>query len=264
VYTFTSNTRDPLPRHMPGAIQSRALLRVLVFAAASRLSIPQACAQRDRAPAGPTVLGTLARQFSDRDALAGPVHALLARLIPQGVGKRGRRVAMDVVARPSHGPVDAAHQAEGCRSTAQGGTPHFFPYATASAVVRGRRSTLARGRVRAKQSMAHVLRTLRARLGTLGMRITLLLRARGLYSGRVMQALIPCAWPFSRPAVKRGQKRTTAGGPTGTSALAAEKQSHWTPYPLQSAREGQGACALAVGCHNTRGQRGRHQREALL
>jgi hypothetical protein len=54
---------------MPGAMQSRALLRVLVCAAASRLSVPQACAQRARAPSGPTVLGTLASQCRDLDAL---------------------------------------------------------------------------------------------------------------------------------------------------------------------------------------------------
>ena len=60
VYTFTINTLDTLPWNMPGAIQRRALLRVLVCAAASPLSAHQACDQRERAPSGPTVLGTLA------------------------------------------------------------------------------------------------------------------------------------------------------------------------------------------------------------
>src|SRR5262249_26977931 len=64
--------------------------------------------------------------------------------------------------------------------------------------------------------------------------------------------------------VKRGKKLTTPGGPTGTYALAAEKQSHWAPYTLQSAKEGHVNCALAVVCHHTQGHRGRHQREALL
>jgi hypothetical protein len=44
---------------------------VLVFAAASMLSVHQACAQLERAPSGPTVLGTLASQFRDLDALEG-------------------------------------------------------------------------------------------------------------------------------------------------------------------------------------------------
>jgi hypothetical protein len=264
VYTFTINTLDPLPLNMPGAIQSRDLLRVLVFAAASRLSVHQACDQLERAPSGPTVLGTLANQFRDLDALEGHVNDLLARLIPKGLGKRGRRVAIDLVALPYHGTVEESHQDEVCRSKAKGGTTHFFTYATAYAVVRGRRYTLAMCRVRAKQRMDYVLRTLLARLVPLGIRIKLLLLDRGFYSVRVIQDLITCEWPFIMPAVKRGKKSTIPGGPTGTYALAAEKHRHWTPYTLKSAQEGRVDFDLAVVCHNTRGQRGRHQRETLL
>jgi Transposase DDE domain len=264
VYKFTINTLDTLPLKMPGVIESRDLLRVLVFAAASRLSVHHACDQLEGAPSGPTVLGNLARQCSDLDALEGQVNDLLAKLIPKGLGKRGRRVAVDVVALPYHGTVDEAHQDEVCRSKAKEGTTHFFTYATAYAVVRGRRYTLAMCRVRAKQTMDHVLRTLLARLVTLGIRMKLLLLDRGFYSVRVIQDLITRALPFIMPAVKRGKKPAIAGGPTGTYALAATKQSHWTPYTLKSAKEGHVECDLAVVCHNTRGHRGRHQREALL
>ena len=264
VYTFTINTLDTLPLTMPGAIESRDLLRVLVFAAASRLSVHQACDQLERAPSGPTVLGNLSRQFSDLDALEGHVNDLLARLIPKGLGNRGRRVAVDLVALPYHGTVEEAHHDEVCRSKAKGGTTHFFTYATAYAVVRGRRYTLAICRVRAKQTMDYVLRTLLSRLVTLGIRLKLLLLDRGFYSVRVIQELMTAKWPFIMPAVKRGKKPTTAGGPTGTYALAATKQGQWTTYTLKSAKEGHVDFDLAVVCHNTRGQRGRHQREALL
>jgi len=182
VYKLTINTLDTLPLTMPGAIQSRDLLRVLVFAAASRLSVHQACDQLEGAPSGPTVLGTLSSQFSDLDALEGHVNDLLATLLPKGLSKRGRRVAMDLVALPYHGTVEEAHQDEVCRSKAKSGTTHFFTYATAYAVVRGRRYTLALCRVRAKQTMDHVVRTLLERLVTLGIRIKLLLLDRGFYS----------------------------------------------------------------------------------
>src|SRR5262245_2875926 len=102
VYTFTINTLDTLPLEMPGVMASRDLLRVLVFAAASRLSVHQACDQLERAPSGPTGLGTLSSQCRDLEALAGHRHALLAKLIPKGLGKRGRQVAMDLVALPEH------------------------------------------------------------------------------------------------------------------------------------------------------------------
>jgi len=137
VYKFTINMLNTLPLKMPGAIQSRDLLRVLVFAAASRLSVHQACEQLERAPSGPTVLGNLGRQFNDLDRLEEHVNELLARLIPKGLGKRGRCVAVDLVALPYHGTVDVVHQGEVCRSKAKCGTTHFFTYATAYAVVRG-------------------------------------------------------------------------------------------------------------------------------
>jgi hypothetical protein len=119
-------------------------------------------------------------------------------------------------------------------------------------------------RVRAKQSREHVLRTLLARVVTWGMRIQLLLLDRGFYSVRVRPALITAEWPCIMPAVKRGKQPTAPGGPPGTYALAAEKHSHWPPSTVKSAQEGRVDFDLAVVCHHTRGQRGRHQREALL
>jgi putative transposase len=119
-------------------------------------------------------------------------------------------------------------------------------------------------RVRAKQTMDHVLRTLLSRLVTLGIRIKLLLLDRGFYSVQVIQDLISGELPFIMPAVKRGKKSTTAGGPTGTYALAETKQGQWTTYTLKSSKDDHVDFDLAVVCHNTRGQRGRHQREALL
>jgi hypothetical protein len=264
VYTFTLNWLDPLPLHMPGAIQSRDLLRVLVFAAAARLSVHQACEQLERAPSGPTVWGTLACQWGDLEALEGHLNDLLARLLPKDLGTRARRVAIDVIALPYHGTVDEAHHGEVCRSKATSGTPHFCTYATAYAVLQGRRDTLAMYRVRAKQSMDSVLRRLLARLVTLGMRITLLLLDRGVYTVRVMRDLSTAELPFILPAVKRGKKPSTAGGPTGTYALAAAKPSRWTVSTLQSSQEGQGDFDLAGVCPNTKGQRGCHQREALV
>jgi hypothetical protein len=264
VYKFTIQALDTLPLEMPGVIQPQDLMRVLVFAAASRISVNQACQQLERAPSAPTVLGALAQQLSDLDALEDEVNNMLARLVPKGVGKRGCRVAIDLTALPYHGTVDETYQDEVCRSKAKSGTTHFFTYATAYAVVRGRRYTLAVSRVRAHQSMDHVMRTLLERLVMLGIRIKLVLLDRGFYSVRVIRDLIAAELPFIMPAVKRGKKPTTPGGPTGTYVLAAEKQSRWTSYTLRNAHDGSVEFDLAVVCHNTQGKRGRHQREALL
>ena len=112
--------------------------------------------------------------------------------------------------------------------------------------------------------MDRVVRTLLERLVTLGFRLKLLLLDRGFYSVQVIQDLITAELPFIMPAVKRGKKPTTPGGPSGTYALAAAKHSHWTTYTMKHPREGHVVFDLAVVCHNTRGQRERHQREALL
>ena len=209
VYNFTINTLDTLPLRMPGVMQSRDLLRVLVCAAAAKLAVHPACHQLERAPSGPTVLGTLAGQLSDLDALEGHGNDLLARLIPKGLGKRGRHVAMDVIALPYHGTVDEAQQDEVCRSTATCGTTHFFTYATAYAVVQGRRYTLAICRVRAQQTMDRVVRTLLERLVILGIRMQLLLLDRGFYSVRVIGDLITAALPCHASGQTREKARDT-------------------------------------------------------
>jgi putative transposase len=253
VYKFTSTTLDTVPLHMPGAIESRDLLRGVVCAAASRLSVHQACAQLERAPSGPTVLGNLASQRSDLDVLAGHLNELLSRLLPKGLGQRGRRGAGDLVALPSQGTVDEAPPGEVCRSKATRGTPPCFTYATAYAVVRGRRYPLARDRVRAHQSMASVLRRLRARLLTLGIRSNRLWLDRGCYSVRVMRALSTWELPFLMPAVKRGKKPPPAGGPTGTSALAAETQSRWPGSMFAESSSGPGGLGPGRGLSQHQG-----------
>jgi putative transposase len=264
VYNFTINTLDTLPLSMPGVIQSRDLLRVLVFAAASRLSVHQACQQLERAPSAPTVLGTLVGQLSDLDALEGHVNALLAKLIPKGLGKRGRRVAIDLIELPYHGTVEETHHDEVCRGKAKQGTTHFFTYATAYAIVRGKRYTLALCRVRATMTMAQVLERLQKRLAALAIKVRVLLLDRGFYSVKVIRALIDREQPFIMPAIKRGKTPAQAGGPTGTHVMAPWTCSDWTSYTLSSAKDGQVTFDLAVVCHNLQGRWGRHQREAWL
>jgi hypothetical protein len=264
VYPCTLNTLAPLPLERPGVIASRDLLRGLVCAAASRLAVQQACAPRERAPSGPTVLGPRSSPVRALEALEGHLHALLAKRLPQGWGKRGRQVARDWVALPDQGTGAEGQHDEGCRSQAQGGTPHFCPDATASAVLRGRRYPLAMGRVRATQTREHVVRTLLTRLGTWGLRMKRVLLDRGFYRVRVRRALSTAALPCSLPAVQRGKKPTTAGGPPGTSARAAMPQGPGTASTLQSPPAGPVTFALAVVGHHPRGHRGRHRRAARL
>ncbi len=209
-------------------MQVTDLLHVLVFAAASRLSINQACHDLDGAPSGVIVLGELAKQLHKLDQLEDALNTLLARLTPKSLGKRGRRIAIDLIELPYHGTVDEAYQDEVCRGKAKHGTTHFFTYATAYAIVGGRRYTLALCRVRAKMTMDHVLERLQNRLEALAITVSVLLLDRGFHRVKVLRALIDRQQPCIMPAVKRGKTPDQASGPTGTSVMAQWKGSDWT------------------------------------
>jgi putative transposase len=265
VCTLAINTLAQLPLKARGDhVEVRDLLHVLVVAAASRLSINQACHDLDGAPSAVTVLGDLARQLHDLDQLEEALNALLARLVPNRLGKRGRRVAIDLIELPYHGSVDEAHQDEVRRSKAKQGTMPFFTYASAYAIVGGKRYTLALCRVRAKMTMDQVLKRLPHRLDALVIKVRVLLLDRGFYSVKVSRALIDRQQPFIMPAIRRGKPPTQTGGPTGTYVMAQWTGSAWTSYTLSSAQDGSVTFDLAVVCPNLRGRWGRHRREAWL
>ena len=104
VLNLAINTLAHLPLMARGEqVQVTDLLHVLVFAAASRISVNQACQELGSAPTGQTVLGELASQLCDLDQLEETLNTLLARLIPKSLGRRGRRVAIDLIELPYHG-----------------------------------------------------------------------------------------------------------------------------------------------------------------
>jgi hypothetical protein len=265
VLNLAINTLAHLPLRARGEqVQVTDLLHVLVFAAASRISVNQACQELDSAPTGQTVLGELATQFANLDQLEELLNTLLARLIPKSLGMRGRRVAIDLIELPYHGIVKDELQDEVCRGKAKQGTTHFFTYATAYAVVNGKRYTLALCRVTAKMTMDQVLERLFQYLDPLGIKVRLLLLDRGFYSIKVIRALMERQQPFIMPAIKRGKAPTQPGGPTGTYVMAQWTCSTWTSYTLSSAKDGQITFDLAVVCHNLKGRWGKHQRDAWL
>jgi hypothetical protein len=265
VLNLAINTLAHLPLMARGEqVQVTDLLHVLVFAAASRISVNQACLDLGSAPTGQTVLGELATQLCDLDQLEETLNTLLARLIPKSLGLRGRQVAVDLIELPYHGTVKEEHQHEVCRGKAKQGTTHFFTYATAYAVVNGKRYTLALCRVTAQMTMDQVLEHLFHYLDPLGIKVKVLLLDRGFYSVKVIRALIEREQSFIMPAIKRGKAPTQPGGPTGTYVMAQWTCSAWTSYTLSSAKEGKVTFDLAVVCHNLNGRWGKHQREAWL
>lgn len=265
VHQLTVQLLGRLPLEARGPqVQVDDILNVLVFAAGLRISVNQACQELAGAPTGATVLGMLATQLRDIASLEDALNQVLAQLWPRGLGRKGRRVAIDLVKLPYHGGVLPPHQAEVCRGQASQGTTHFFTYATAYVVLRGRRYTLALTRVCQEVPMVRVLQSLLDRLDALGVKVSLLLLDRGFYSVGVVRFLLLREQSFIMPAIKRGKKAGTPGGPTGTQAIAQAKRSAWTSYTLNSPKDGSVSFDLAVVCRNLRGKWQRHAREALL
>jgi hypothetical protein len=265
VCNLTIQTLALLPLTARGDdVQVHDLLRVLAYAAASRLSVNHACNDLDSAPSGAKVLGELATQLRNLEALEDTLNGLLGRLVPCGLGKRGRRMAIDLIELPYHGTVADTAKDEIRRGKAKQGTSHFFTYATAYVILRGRRYTLALCRVRATMTMDVVIKTLLGRVQALGITCRLLLLDRGFYSVKVIRELIDRQQPFIMPAIKRGKTPQQPGGPTGTYVMAQWKQRAWTPYTLSSTQDGHVTFDLAVVCQNLQGRWGRHQREAWL
>lgn len=254
-----------LPLVAPGEkYQVTDILNVLIFAAAFRSSVKQTCEDLQDAPCSSFVLGVLRGQLDDIDILERLLNDLLAELLPKKLAKRPRQVAVDLIDIPYHGTVEEKHEGEERRSKAKSGTTHFFTYATAYLVLRGRRYTLAMYRVRADDSMEEVLKKLMGRLKRLRIRTSLVLLDRGFYSVKVIRYLICGRRPFIMPAIKRGKTEDEPGGPTGTHALALLKSSCWRRYTLRSPEDGAISFDLAVVCRNYNGRWDRHERETLL
>jgi hypothetical protein len=213
VCNLTIQTLAQLPlTTAPGhAVQVHDLLRVLAYAAAWRLSVNHACHNLNGAPSGAKVLGELATQLSDLEALDATRNGLLGQLVPRGPGTRGRRIAIDLIKLPYHGTVANTDHDEIRRGKAKQGTPHFFTYATAYVILHGRRYTLALCRVRATMTMNEVLETLFKHVAALGITCSVLLLDRGFYRVKVIRALLDRQQPFIRPAIKRGKTPKQAG-----------------------------------------------------
>lgn len=240
------------------------LLHMLIFAAAFRTSIEQATSELEGSPSPSYVLEELKRQLGSPDQLEPHLNKMLALLLPKKLRKRRHQVAIDLVEIPYHGAVAAQDEGEVRRSKAKSGTTHFFTYATAYLVLRGRRYTLAMYRVRADESMYAVLKKLLDRLKALHLKVSLLLLDRGFYSVQVIRHLICGRRTFIMPAVRRGKAADEPGGPTGTHAFAILKRSDWYRYTLSSQDDGCISFDLAVVCRNYNGHWGRHERETFI
>lgn len=266
VHKLTLSVLCQLPvvaRSVDAVVKVKDLFNVVIFAAAFRISIRHASAELHGAPCSSYVMGELADQLYDIEQQQKAINKILASKLPKHLGKKGRRIAIDLVEIPYHFTINEEHEDEIRRSKAKSGTTHFFVYATAYVILKGNRYTLAMIRVKASDTMLEVLKKLMAQLKKMGIKISLLLLDRGFYSVKVIRYLSRRKQAFIMPAIKRGKKAEQEGGPTGTYQLAALKRSGWYRYTLTSQTDGQVTFDVAVVCRNFNGRMKKRGRETL-
>ena len=242
----------------------KTLYQILIYAAARKISINQATNDLSGVPSGVTVRGQLIEGSGSLKRLENCLNNAFASQLPRSFGRRGRQIAIDLVERPYHGTVEPEHENEVRRSKAKSGTTHFFVYATAYAILKGRRYTIASYRVTKADTNESILKKLIRRIDFLGIKISLLLLDRGFCSVRIIRYLQRKKQRFIMPLPKRGKRADEEGGPTATHRLAAFKTSRWTRYTMSSQKDGSVSFDVAVVCTNQQGRKGKHGREALL
>jgi len=245
-------------------VQPADIFRVLVFAAACRSSIDATCTALERAPSPSKVLAECRDQLGHVQDLEYYINDLLAVLLPKHLKKKPVHISIDLHDVPFHGKLEGEHEDETRRSKPKDGTSTFFTYATAYAVVKGRRYTIAMIRVLKHDDMHEVLKLLNKHIRLAGLKSKLLLLDRGFYSVRVIRYLIRGKYAFIMPVIKRGKKPDEEGGPTKTQAFAQLKKGGRYRYTLTSQDDGKVTFDLAVVCVNMKGRKGRYHREAWL
>src|SRR5262249_26586244 len=155
----------------------------------------------------------------------------LADGLPQTLRRRRQIVAADLMLIPYYGQPQA-DAAELYPGASKASTRVFHAYATAYAVCRGCRWTLALRPLGRNDTFDEVLRDLLRQVRRLGVRVRLLLLDRGFYSVGVIRYLQAARCPFLMPVQRRGRKPSDPRGPSGTWAFAAWKRSGWSRYQL--------------------------------
>jgi putative transposase len=229
---------------------------VLFYAAARITSLFDACARLQRAPSDDAVRQALVAGLPPIDELEERLNAALLDCLPRRMLKKQRhwRVACDLT----------LDKCEIYRGEAKSGTTHFHAYGTAYVVHRGRRFTLALGRVPLGTPLEELLCRLLRRVRAAGLQPRLLLLDRGFYSVDVVRYLQAARQPFLMPVVLRGRKASHPRGPSCTRVFAAWRRSGWSTYAWRNAAGTQASVSICVAVTYRRRRNGKKKRTALV
>lgn len=229
------------------------LLGVILYAAAHRTTIEQACRALDQAPHANTVRGALTGL--PLSPLEAELNAVLAGTWPKTLLRHPLELAADLKLIPYYGeaePEDADFLITG---PAKQGTTTFFGYASLYVIKNNKRYTLVLATVRRSEGLVGVLQRLLDRLAELGGQIKCLYLDRQFYSVQVLRFLIE---ERDIPLVMAARKTGKTGGIKG---LIAQKGPGQHPYTVRSQKDGEITVQVAVVGKYLNGRWGKHGHE---
>ena len=226
-----------LPRSPVAHYGLAEIFSVLLYAAAHRTTIEQACAALKDAPHPNTVRGTsIPVELTE---LEDQLNEALAHTLPKGFGRRPLEVALDLKLVPYYGEPKGGEEDFLLKGEPREGTSTFFGYASLYVIQKNRRFTLAVVAVRRSEGMVGVLCRLWAYWTSLGFGLCCLYLDRGFYSVAVLRWLQERELPFVMAAPKKGKRGGIAG------LIACRGPGVW-PHTVKSPKEGAIAVQVAV------------------
>ena len=242
---------------------SAQVLWSLLLAAAARITSLSDAGQRLRdAPSDETAQGASGHPARLRHP-ASTAQRRPGRAPAQGPAPGLQRLAIDLTLIPYHGqPFRDLNEIY--RAQAKDGTSHFHAYATAYVVRHGQRSTVALTGVKKGEALKDVVQRLLRQAARVGVRPRLLLLDRGFYSVAVVRYLQQARDPFLMPVVCHGRAPKHPKGPSGSYVFRTWRTSGWSTYTLADAKKRTATVSICVKCRNSRGERKRHGRQALI
>jgi Transposase DDE domain len=239
------------------------LLTVLFYAAARLFSRAAACAALRDAPSDSATHAALMATLPEIPELQRRLNRALQGDLPKPLRRRRQPLAIDLILIPYHGEP-LTDPREVYRSQAKSGTTHFHAYATAYAIRRGQRFTVALAYVQKGDDLADVVKVLLRQAAQAGVRPRYVLLDRGFYAVSVVRYLQAARCPFLMPVPAKGRKADHPKGPSGTRIFHLRKRGGWSRHTLRDSAGRTATVRICVKCRNLRGERRKHGRQALV
>jgi len=215
-----------LGRRFHGKYAPDDIASVLALAASRESSTSRICQEHERAPSEGVVRYRLRRLTLK--PLLKRANRLLAEQATSLLSRHPLKIAVDYTLIPYHGKP-RMREDEIVRGQPRRGTTWFHAYATAYAILSGRRVTVALAFVRSTDGRLKVLEDVLRFVGNQGIEIKCLYLDRAFFTVDVIGYLQKRNIQFLMPAIVRGKRG-------GTRALAKGRKSLTTLYAMRSSR----------------------------